>query len=137
MAGVKPIRVTCGIILKDDKVLIVQRSSKMSLPLKWEFPGGKVNEQESEEECLMRELKEELNISVRIVRRLSPNVHNYGSFVIELVPFVVVYTDGEIVLSEHCAKAYVAKNELGDFDFAPADLPILGEYLSAAEDVGE
>lgn len=56
------IQVTCGIILKDGKVLVAQRSEAMSLPLKWEFPGGKIVRGESEEDCLKRELLEELNI---------------------------------------------------------------------------
>jgi 8-oxo-dGTP diphosphatase len=126
----KLIRVTCGIILKDGKVLIVQRSDKMSLPLKWEFPGGKIQDGESEELCLHRELKEELNIEVSINGRLPNNTHYYGTFSIELIPFTVTYISGDITLLEHGAMALVQKDELGDFDFAPADLPILKAYLA-------
>ena len=56
------IQVTCAIIARDGLVLAAQRSAVMSLPLKWEFPGGKINHGESTEECLRRELFEELSI---------------------------------------------------------------------------
>jgi 8-oxo-dGTP diphosphatase len=126
----KLIRVTCGIIEKEGKVLIVQRSDKMSLPMKWEFPGGKIQDGESEESCLLRELKEELNIEVSIKGRLPHNTHDYGTFDIELIPFIVAYVSGDITLLEHGAMALVPKEELVDFDFAPADLPILRAYLA-------
>jgi 8-oxo-dGTP diphosphatase len=60
------IRVTCAIIEFAGKVLVVQRSKKMNLPLKWEFPGGKIEEGELEEECIVREIKEELNLDIEI-----------------------------------------------------------------------
>jgi 8-oxo-dGTP diphosphatase len=62
------IKVVCGVIVDTDKVLCVQRSESMTLPLKWEFPGGKIEQGETSEECLNRELKEELNIEVSILR---------------------------------------------------------------------
>ncbi len=126
----KFIRVTCGIIEKDNKVLIVQRSDKMSLPLKWEFPGGKIQEGETEEACILRELKEELNVEVAIKGRLPNNTHEYGTFAVTLIPFIVTYISGNIILLEHGAMALVPKEELVDFDFALADLPILRAYLT-------
>ena len=79
----KHIHVTCAIIEKDGKVLSTQRSETMSLPLKWEFPGGKINDGERPEDCLSRELHEELGIAVVISRSLDPSnppisdLHNY------------------------------------------------------------
>jgi 8-oxo-dGTP diphosphatase len=60
------IKVTCAIIEKESDVLVVQRSEKMSLPLKWEFPGGKIENGESEEGCIVREIKEELNLDIDV-----------------------------------------------------------------------
>ena len=124
-----PIDVTCAIILKEDKILVVQRSEAMRLPLKWEFPGGKVNPDESEEDCILRELREELNINVTIKGRLLSNVHDYGTFSIRLIPFVVEYVSGEVALTEHRAVAEVSKEDLGELDFAAADLPVLEEFV--------
>lgn len=123
------IQVTCGIILRNDKILVAQRSETMFLPLKWEFPGGKIMEGESEEECLKRELREELNISVFIRDRLSTSIFNYGDFTVELIPFLVEYVGGEVVLHEHRQMEWFARHELTALEWAPADLPILEEFL--------
>ena len=75
-------------ILFDDKILVTQRSEEMKLPLKWEFPGGKLEENESEIDCIKREIKEEINIEIDIVKQLSDSFYDYGSFQIKLIPFV-------------------------------------------------
>jgi len=123
------IQVTCGIILKDDKILVAQRSETMSLPLKWEFPGGKVINGESEEECLKRELREELNISIVIKERLNTSIFNYGDFTIALIPFLVEYAAGEVILQEHRQMGWFARHELKALDWALADIPVLDEFL--------
>ncbi len=58
------LNVTCAIILFQNKILVTQRSESMKLPLKWEFPGGKLEPGESEEACIIREIKEELNLNI-------------------------------------------------------------------------
>ena len=73
----KMINVTCAIILFNSKVLVTQRSENMSLPLKQEFPGGKLEENESEIECIKREIKEELNIEIDIINQLSNSIFDY------------------------------------------------------------
>lgn len=65
------LKVTCAIIIVKDKILVTQRSEKMKLPLKWEFPGGKIEGNESEIDCVKREIKEEINIEIEIIRKLS------------------------------------------------------------------
>ena len=70
------IEVTCALIVDDqNRLFAAQRSSKMSLPLKWEFPGGKVESGESFESCLLREIKEELNVEIEIITSLHFNIH--------------------------------------------------------------
>lgn len=127
----KIIRVTCAIILHNNTILAAQRSETMSLPLKWEFPGGKIHAGETEEDCLQRELMEELNIKVVIRKRLSNSVFDYGTFSVELIPFVVDYIESDIILHEHRQIGWFEKSELKTLDWAPADIPILEEFLHA------
>ena len=94
----KHIHVACAIIELGEKVLCTQRSASMSLPLKWEFPGGKIDEGESPEECLKRELTEELGIEVAIGRALPPATHHYPSFSVTLYPFICEIISGEVIL---------------------------------------
>jgi 8-oxo-dGTP diphosphatase len=126
----KKIQVACAIIILEEKILVVQRSDTMSLPLKWEFPGGKIESGESDEECIKREIIEELNIKIELISRLTPSRHNYPDFQIELIPFLAKYIDGVIKLAEHKKYLLLKKYELSDLDWAEADIPILNEYLN-------
>lgn len=123
------INVTCAIIIQGKKILVTQRSEKMKLPLKWEFPGGKLEENESEIDCIKREIKEELNIEIEILKSLSNSIYDYGVFKINLIPFISNYVSGEIILSEHKDYKLVDKSELLNLDWAEADLPIVVEFL--------
>lgn len=124
------IAVACAIIMINGKVLVVQRSEKMSLPLKWEFPGGKIEKDETEEECIIREIKEELNLEIEISKRLSSSLFDYPNFSIELIPFLARQTGGQIMLNEHSDYKYLENDELLNLDWAEADIPIVKEYLS-------
>jgi 8-oxo-dGTP diphosphatase len=122
--------VACAIILNSqNKVIVCQRSMSMHLPLKWEFPGGKVELNEKPEECLIREIKEELDIKISVIKQLSINDHHYLDKSIRLIPFICRYLSGEINLREHVDFKYLDKENLLDLDWAEADLPILKEYL--------
>lgn len=125
----KVIQVTCGIIIKDGKILAAQRSEKMKLSLKWEFPGGKLQEGETEEECLKREIREELNIEIVIDYKLTPIRHDYPDVHIQLIPFVAKYVSGTLQLHEHEQANWYTKNELLSLDWAPADIPILNAFI--------
>lgn len=125
----KIINVTCAIILKDEKILVAQRNEKMKLPLKWEFPGGKLEANETEINCIKREIKEEINISIEVLQKLSNNIHDYGTFKINLIPFLVQYISGEIKLSEHIDYRLLERSQLLNLDWAEADLPIVEEFL--------
>jgi 8-oxo-dGTP diphosphatase len=124
----KSIHVACAIIEKDGKVLSTQRSEIMSLPLKWEFPGGKINDGERPEECLSRELHEELGLTVVISRALTPITHQYPTFIITLYPFVSRITTGEIILHEHKAFTWLPPEKLHELDWAEADMPVIKNY---------
>lgn len=126
--GTNPFNVCCAIIKNEDKnVLVAKRSSTMSLPLKWEFPGGKVEQGETAEQCLIRELKEELNIIVKIVRLIGSHNHKYPSLSINLMAFECFIVSGEVVLAEHIAFKWVGKEKLLELDLADADVPFIDE----------
>jgi 8-oxo-dGTP diphosphatase len=125
------VNVTCALIIDtQNRLLAAQRSSIMSLPRKWELPGGKIEPNESFEECLIREIKEELNIDIEIVKNLPSNIHTYPSIVIQLIPFICKQTHGVITLKEHINYKWLSTNELLDLDWAEADIPILHHYLN-------
>jgi 8-oxo-dGTP diphosphatase len=125
----KHINVACAIILNEGKILAAQRSEKMSLPLKWEFPGGKLMENESAEDCILRELKEELNIDVVIIDKMNDSFFDYGSFSINLIPIVTQFKEGQLILSEHKDARWFISKELEQLDWAPADIPILHDLM--------
>ncbi len=124
------ILVTCAIIEDKRRVLVVQRSKDMKLPLKWEFPGGKIEEGESEQDCLKREIREELNLEIEIIKRLTPSPYDYPNVSIELIPFVAKQIGGKLRLNEHSDYKYCHKKELLKLDWAEADVPIVKEYLN-------
>jgi 8-oxo-dGTP diphosphatase len=126
----KAIGVACAIISIDQRYLVVQRSNSMNLPLKWEFPGGKIEPNETEEECIKREIKEELNIEISLVKRLSSTFFEYPSIAIELIPYLANYESGKINLKEHKQYKLLSKEELSSLDWAEADLPIVKEILT-------
>lgn len=126
------IKVTCAIIeeANSSRVLCAQRSEQMRLPLKWEFPGGKVEEGESLESCLIREIQEELGVLVEIVERMASNIHAYQvDKRIELIPFRCRVTNGQIQPREHKQILWLKKESLLGLDWAEADIPIVRNYI--------
>ena len=125
----KHIHVTCAIIEREGRVLATQRSAAMNMPHKWEFPGGKIDPGETAEECLRRELLEEIGIQARIGRSLPASTHQYPTFTITLYPFVCAIEEGEIFLHEHAALLWLPPSQLHTLDWAEADIQVLAAYL--------
>ncbi|MDT0690027.1 (deoxy)nucleoside triphosphate pyrophosphohydrolase [Salegentibacter sp. F188] len=126
----KVIQVTCAIIEKNDKILCAQRSEKMNLPLKWEFPGGKKEKDENLRECIHREILEELGVEIKISEQLPSNKHQYShDKIIELIPFRCSLQTFEIDLKEHLKIEWASKSQLIQFDWAEADIPIVQYYI--------
>ena len=124
------INVTCAIIRnEDDEVLVVQRGAATDHPYKWEFPGGKVQAGESDEECIIREIREELSIDIVICSRLSEVQHDYGHKKIRLIPFVCDTLDELPMLSEHIDFKWIDPGKLMTVDFSEADVFAAGSYL--------
>ncbi len=126
------IPVACAIIEGPDGVLCAQRSVSMSLPLAWEFPGGKIESGETEELALLREIREELQVDIIIGRALPFSDHTYvADRIIRLFPFVCRLVDGgDPIPREHAALRWVKVEELRDLDWAAADVPVLEDYLN-------
>jgi len=125
--------VTAGIIRKDDKILIAQRKTKArrarALEDKWEFPGGKIEKNESPEECLERELREELNIDVKVGELFTENVYSYPNLEVDILAFNVDYINGSLKLTSHSQVKWVKLSELSGYDFAEADRPIVKKLM--------
>ncbi len=131
-----PTPVVCAVI-EDGKggVLVAQRPENKPLPLKWEFPGGKVEVGEQPAEALMREIKEELNCSLIVVRALPRFRHDYGTIVVEMMPFICLL-DPESPAPHphaHVAVKWVTPAEFAGLDFAAADLPVIASYAARAK----
>jgi len=132
------INVTCAVIRNDaDKVLVVQRGEGSSHPFKWEFPGGKLAPEETEEECIIREIEEELSMEIVICSKMAEVDHDYGNEHIRLIPFICDTLDEMPFLTEHIAYKWVEENELTAIDFSGADVIVAQNYLdrTKAEDL--
>jgi len=110
------IKVVCAIIEFEDKILIAQRSETMSLPLKWEFPGGKIEEGENKEEALEREIYEELKMKVEVNEAMTSVEHHYPNFSITLYPFLCEVESKEFVKTEHKEIKWEKKENLHRYD---------------------
>ena len=130
MTARKTLHVACALIERDGFLLAVQRSSSMSLPLKWEFPGGKIEPGESPAECLRREILEELALEVEVGEALACVAHDYPEFSVVLYPLRCRIAAGEPTLAEHAAARWLAPAELGSVDWAAADLPVLESWTA-------
>ncbi|MFD2244831.1 (deoxy)nucleoside triphosphate pyrophosphohydrolase [Pontibacter ruber] len=123
------IKVVCAILEQHGRILVTQRSQHMPQPLLWEFPGGKVEPGETEEESLVREIKEEINLVVRPITRLTPVVHRYSDKEIMLIPYTCRYLSGVVQLAEHRSYQWAEPSDLMKYTWCPADVPIVEEYL--------
>lgn len=128
------LNVTCAIIRNEENdLLVVQRGEKTDNPFKWEFPGGKTNSDESNEECIIREISEELSIDIVICGQLIPVEYDYGNKQIRLIPFICDSLDELPLLSEHIAFKWIHPEDLMNVDFSEADVFVAEQYLSGID----
>jgi 8-oxo-dGTP diphosphatase len=122
--------VVCALIEREGRVLLARRPAHKHLPLKWEFPGGKVEPGEDPAAAVGREIREELGCAIVILRRLPSFPHDYGTVVIEMIPFVCVLAadSPEPRAHEHVALAWARPAEFPHYDLAAADLPVVASY---------
>jgi 8-oxo-dGTP diphosphatase len=119
-------RVVAALIMKDGKVLVCQRTRHQTMPLKWEFPGGKIEAGEQPRDALRRELDEELGIDARIGEEVARIRHEYKSgSAVELRFYVVHQYKGEIENRIFRDIRWAKRSELPSYDFLEADLELV------------
>jgi len=119
-------RVVVALILKDDLILACQRTRHQSMPLKWEFPGGKIEEGEQPRDAMRRELEEELGIVAEVGVEVARILHEYpGGGSVELRFFEVRNYQGEIENQIFREIRWVTRQELLELDFLEADLGLV------------
>ena len=120
--------VVCAIIEKDNTFLCCQRSEKMKLPLQWEFPGGKCEKGENLSSALAREIFEELNLTIEVGEIIETSFYKPNG--IKLIAFRCNATNlSDLVLNEHKAHKWLAKDELETLNWAKADLPLIRKLI--------
>ncbi len=118
-------QVSAGIIICDNKLLIARRNHQKSLSGMWEFPGGKQEIGETIEECLMREIKEELNINIIVGDFFMSSTYEYAQGAICLNAYYAYASSQEICFhSDHDSLKWITPAELDNYEFSPADIPI-------------
>ena len=129
----KTIQVVAAVLFREGKFLCVQRpvNARVYNSSKWEFPGGKVEVGESREEALVREIREELSVDIEVSEFFMTVEHTYPDFHLSMHVFKCVLDPGEITLNEHVAHKWLSIDELGQLDWAAADIPVV-EFLMQA-----
>ncbi|MCU4158164.1 (deoxy)nucleoside triphosphate pyrophosphohydrolase [Carboxylicivirga sp. A043] len=126
-------QVTCAIIIEKGKILAALRNRQMSESWKWEFPGGKIDAGESAEDCIKREINEELAVSIVITERLASIIHVYPEKTIELIPFICTISKGTVCAVEHEKVSWFSPEELPALNWAGADKRIIQEVINKIE----
>lgn len=123
------ITVVAALIKKDNKVLIAKRATgDENVFGKWEFPGGKVEVNETEENAIEREIKEEFEMDIKAIRFITNSIYEYPSKTIDLRLYECKYLSGEFKLHDHFEYAWIAIDKIFDYDLAKADIP-LAKYI--------
>ena len=121
-----------GLIYQNEKILICQRKEEGDHPLKWEFPGGKLKDNENNQEALKRELKEELSIEINEMIFFDEYLYEYKklSKILKLVFFQIFQFEGEIQNKVHQQLKWIDISKLGDYDFLEGDLKIINKLMN-------
>ena len=129
---IKQIKVVAGLILQNDKLLICQRPKFKEHPLKWEFPGGKIKNDESNKEALIREINEELSINIINYEDLISYNFNYKDLnKTVFINFYLINTfSGKVLNNFHKELKWIEIKDIREYDFLEGDLKII-EYISS------
>ena len=128
----KTVTVSSAIIIKEGKIFITQRGYG-EFKDTWEFPGGKLEKGESPEDCIVREIKEELDADIKIIKYLNTIEYTYPTFHLIMHNFICKLKSCHMSLLEHEAAKFVDVNELDSIDFLPADKLVLEDIKKAIE----
>jgi 8-oxo-dGTP diphosphatase len=120
------LNVVCALIISKGRILSCQLGIQSDHPLKWEFPGGKVNTGEAPGKAIVREIKEELGVEISVISQLDPGYYDYGFRQINLFPFVCKLKGGILHLHEHIKFGWFTVEELNNLDLVEADRQLIG-----------
>ncbi len=122
------INVVAAVIIDENgKILITQRNLKKSQGGLWEFPGGKIEPNETREDAIVRELREELNIDTKVEGYIDEKIFNYPEKDINLIALKCKILGGNMVLNEHEDAKWIDRKEFYNYKFAPADIFIINK----------
>lgn len=128
----KQIEVVAAIIKKDNKILCVQRNeNKLSyISKKYEFPGGKMEANETKKETIVREIKEELAMDINVKEEFLTVTHQYPDFLLIMHSFICTSNESKVTLTEHIDYKWLELEELDKLDWAAADVPIVKKLIA-------
>ncbi|GAE90502.1 8-oxo-dGTP diphosphatase MutT [Acetivibrio straminisolvens] len=129
----KRIKVAAGVIVNSGKVLITRRAPKENFAGGWEFPGGKIEINETPEQCLVRELKEELDIVVSVGKFCAEADYDYDDISINLIAYYCTIVEGEIRMSVHDKYKWIEISDLLKYELLPADIPIAKKAIEESK----
>lgn len=120
-----------GAIIENDKneILCALRSPEMNLPNLWEFPGGKVEQNESLSEAIEREIQEELKFSIEYKELFNDNTHEYEKFIVNLITIKCKLVAGAPIATEHSKIIWLKRENLKSLKWAPADIPTVVQLI--------
>ncbi|MFP3952155.1 MAG: (deoxy)nucleoside triphosphate pyrophosphohydrolase [Candidatus Bathyarchaeia archaeon] len=125
------IRVTAAIIQREGRLLLAQRKRGLTQGLKWELPGGKIEVDETPEDCLSRELMEELSVRARVGDLFASSIYTYRDAAVEILAYQVELMEENFRLNSHEKIAWVPIYRLKEYDLAEADKPIIEEIIAS------
>lgn len=114
--------VTAAIIRDKDKILICQRAADDECPMLWEFPGGKLEKGETLEECIIREIYEELELNIKVLGIFAESIYRFKGNESHFTVYNAEISGGELKLNVHNAAKWVTVDELDNYEFMPADI---------------
>jgi 8-oxo-dGTP diphosphatase len=114
----------------NNEIFCALRSPEMTLPNYWEFPGGKIEKNETPEEALAREIKEEFNCEISVGKKVEDTTYEYEKVIVRLETYLSIILKGEPTALEHAETRWVPRNELMSLEFAPADIPAVEKLIA-------
>lgn len=122
----KQIVVVGAVIVREGAILCAQRGAAGALPGFWEFPGGKIEADETPQEALRREIEEELDCTIEVGDKITTTTHDYDFGVVTLTTYYATLVAGQPTTSEHAEFRWLAPADLPTLEWAPADIPAVG-----------
>ncbi|MCD7819950.1 MAG: (deoxy)nucleoside triphosphate pyrophosphohydrolase [Lachnospiraceae bacterium] len=131
----KTIKVVAAVIRHEDKIFATQRGYG-EFKDGWEFPGGKIEQGETPQEALVREIQEELGTIIKVGEQIASIEYDYPAFHLSMDCFWAEIVSGDLVLREHEAAEWLTKDELYSVEWLPADMELIGKIVGCVAPAG-